>query len=378
MKQQKSKPTKASFKDLVLKELEQRQQQNLPCPSRNAVEQLWVVLGPKAHLSLDSQVPISFAKVRDGIVTSGMAEGAISQQLDLLRGVLRKLVHQGLRPECVEALSHFRRGTRKPEAPTLQQSELKIILCSLATQVETFCVLVWIALSGALQLVSAVFLEFANVDWSTGIITYQCPKTGRLVRFGVLPPLMDLLRRRKERMGPDAVYVFPELIFTESELETRKCNTVRWEQIPYAVRVRATLKANQVIANGLNLCGLQRPGLTYKCFRLHQISVWAAAGVRLKTTMWMCGHMDEPLHTLCEIPLEPEVLQIRDITWKYLQAVQQDLPCGIPATAYEIQESLRTHYAQLSAEIARLANSHQELVLLCRHLAASRSLPKAA
>jgi hypothetical protein len=95
-----------------------------------------------------------------------------------------------------------------------------------------------------------------------------------------------------------------------------------------------------LVSSFFKSCGLKEQWLTYKTFRSHQISFLAAVGINRATRMRMCGHSHEELHKRFEKPLESELMKAGDITWKYLQAVQENRPFSLPATAYDVQECL--------------------------------------
>jgi hypothetical protein len=400
MKQQKTKLTNRSFRHHFLGEMERMKQQGLRCPSDPVVDCLFTILGPQAQLPPDSQTPASFAGVRASVINSGLAENLIFQQLNLLRRILRRLVPMGLKPECIDALAWVRTASRRSGIPELQKSSVKTVMQRLTTQLEIIRLLIWIVLSGALQLIDSVCLEFANIDWDTGLICYRRPKSGDTARFAALPPLMVILRERRARFGPNAKYVMPELMFTQVELKDPECNTIRWETIPHLVLARASAKAISLISEFFKHCGLEGGALNYKSLRAHLISFWAGIGIRSKTRMRMCGRHDETSHNRLDVPLDTEILAARDITWKYLQALLEDGSFEYPTTAYAVQESLRhisegvrndikasvdqlqgnvgVEFSRMNGQLERLAECVQKLADQNHRLLAGISLPASA
>lgn len=375
-------------------------QQGLRCPSDPVVDRFFSALGAEAKLSPDRQTPASFAKVRAGIINSGPAENLIFQQLHLVRRVLRRLVPMGLMPECIDALVWVRAAACRSGIPELQKSSVKMVIQRLTTQIETIRLLIWIFVSGALQLIDAVVLEFTNIDWDTGLISYRRTKSGEIVRFAALPPLMEILRERRSRFGPDATYVIPELMFTQADHKDPKCNTIRWERIPPQVLARASAKASQLLSEFFKDCGLEGGALNYKALRAHLISLWAGVGIRSKTRMRMCGHRVEMWHNRFDEPLDTEILAARDVTWNYLQAVLEDRSFAYPTTSYAVQESLRhisegvrddikesvdqlqgkvgIEFSRLNEQLERLAECLQKLADGNHRLLAGISLPASA
>jgi integrase len=363
MKQSK-KLKKESFKALILALLKERIKQNRhrnPVAYDPVLNGLWKVLGPEAQLPADQQKVASFERVHANILDSGLAESSARFHAVLLRTILREAIPHGLNPGCITALSNSQHRAPRESVVSLQKSHLKTILEHLQFQLETLRLLIWIALSGGSQIVDAVLLRFSHVDWNTGIISYPRTKTGQVVEFAALPPLMELLSQRRARLGPQAVFVMPELVFAEDELKSPNCNTTRLEEVPLNVAMRAAAKGMNLVSSFLKSCGLKEQGLTYKSFRSHQISFLAAAGIQRATRMRMCGHSQEELHKRFEKPLESEILNARNITWKYLQAVQEDRPFSLPATAYDVQECLNnlpdTIRDAIRADLSGLHNS---------------------
>lgn len=211
-----NKKQQVSFKALILAILKEKIRQNKlrdPRAYQAALDSLWKVLGPEAELPTDQQKSALFAQVHATLLVSGLSETTARLQTALLRGLLRETITHGLNPACVAALSISKHRAPKESVVSFQKPHLKIILEHLQFQSETLRLLIWIALSGGCQIVDAVLLRFSHIDWNTGIISYPRTKTGQVAEFAALPPLMEILSQRRAQLGPQAVFVMPELIF---------------------------------------------------------------------------------------------------------------------------------------------------------------------
>jgi len=186
------------------------------------------------------------------------------------------------------------------------------------------------------------------------LISYRRIKTGEAIEFCALPPLLALLKQRWARMGPDAVFVLPELIFKVKDLKDPTCNTEAWEgfkawkdmRAPHSDVVRGASNGAREMTAFLKLCGIKSEGITHKSFRKHNISFWASIGIKLKTRMRMAGHSKEEAHYRYDVPAEFEIMRAKEITWRYYQAIMKDEDFFVPTTPYDMYESLMAHWAK--------------------------------
>jgi anaerobic ribonucleoside-triphosphate reductase len=341
-------PTR-SFKEDVIEEIaawKDRQQLRNPDNYDSAFNHVWEVLGNEANKNTKGQSPKSFAKLRVHWLESGLSTRTIQLYAKHTREILTKLVHKrGLKPECVDELKNIRRqGVSEASGEAFRQSHLKIILELVRIQSELIQILVWIGLSGGPQIVDAVFLPLIGVDWESGLITYRRVKTNEIIQFAALPPLLELLKRRRDRFGPGAVYALPELIFMVEEIKDPKCNHVNWAKVPQDVAVRGAANGIKAINEFLTACKIKTKEITYKSFRKGNISFWASIGIKLKTRMRMAGHTREEAHNRYDTPSEPEILQASKITWDYLEAIREGRPFFIPTGPYDIYKTMEKHW----------------------------------
>lgn len=319
-----------------------------------ALDRMCTTLGPSANLPPTGFKPADFVPVREHLLNSGLAPATIEVLAGRLRQFLSELVPHGLDPACI-AVFRDRRFTTIPLHPVepAQRSHLKVILDRLQSQLELLQLLIWILLSGATPLLDAVLLEFSDIDWNTSLIRLSRRKSGMPMAFAALAPLMELLKERRKRLGPNAVYVFPELIFTQAELRDPSCNGTRLNGDSQTAARRAAEKARKLLADFVVACGLPPTSANYKSVRAHMTSFWASILTRRATMARVTGCMSEcdgPFH----VPVDAEIQRLRDITWNYLQAIRNDQPCFLPTSYYDIYEALMAELRKIQGEIAKV------------------------
>jgi hypothetical protein len=217
---------------------------------------------------------------------------------------------------------------RPPEL--IRKSQLKVLLHKVREQTETVQILFWLVMSGAIQLMDAVMLKFSSLDLESGLISYNRFKSGTSVHFGAVPPLIELLKQRRQRLGLEAVYVFPELM--KSTKQTPH-STEDPDDIPRPVARQAGAKATNVLKGFFHACGMPET-ISYRTLRLHQISFLLACGIRETTMQKMWGCRIELFHHPALPPVEDEILQVRDSIWNYLESIMQNRPCAIPVSEF--------------------------------------------
>lgn len=195
----------------------------------------------------------------------------------------------------------------------LDTSHLKLILESLCQQPKAIQILIWICLSRPLWLLDAIFLRFSNINWDTGLIHCKRVKTGESVDFFALPPLLTLLHERSARLGPSAVYVFPELIFDEAELLDPLCNRSDWVVVPISVAQRAVMNGSAQIKSYFRKIGIKDRCITYKSLRRHMVLVLVSLGV--------LGELPAAIGSGAQLPHEAEILSAKELTWLYLRLI---------------------------------------------------------
>jgi len=357
MKKQKTTPVNSLKEFADIKREELRLSGKLPNGLDHSLVRMCMAMGPMANLPPKQLTPANFVRVREQLLDSGLASATIRKCAGGMRQFLSELVPHGLDPACVAVFRAIRLGPVAPcQYGPAQRSHLKIILDALQSQLELLQLLIWIILSGAPPIRDTVMLEFAAINWKTGLIRRSGRIGGRKVVFGALPPLLDLLKKRRKRVGPEAVYVFPELIFAPAELGNSQCNCARLRGVngdsQRAARDGAQ-KAIRLVADFIVSCGLPLASVNYKSFRAHVISLWASIGMRPGTVAGITGWPTE-LDGPYQVPTEFEIERLREITWKYLEAIRNDQPFFVPTSNYDIYDALMEELRKIQGEIARL------------------------
>jgi hypothetical protein len=321
---------------------------------RSSLKWAWEVMGTHADLPPKCQQKATFTRIRNKLVDGVLAQATKELYSKNIRLVLSRVA--GLDPEFLTELQNLPKTEVVTEASgdPFQRSHFKIMFELINTMKETIQILFWIGASGGPQIVDTVFVPFWAINWTTGLISYRRIKTGEPIEFCALPPLLVLLRKRWDRMGPDAVYVLPELIFKVRDLKNPACNTKGWNgfvtwkdmKVPQHDAVRGAAHGSREMTVFLKHCGIKAEGITHKSFRKHNISFWASIGIKLKTRMRMAGHSDEESHYRYDVPAEFEIIRAKDITWRYYQSIMEGEDFWIPTTPYDMYESLMAHWAK--------------------------------
>lgn len=306
-------------------------------------------------LSPKKQKKSYFTRIRDLFIDGQLSQRTMELYSKTIREILRMV--PGLDPACIAELENLPKKEDITEASgdPFQQSHLAVMFKLIDTVTEIVQILFWIGASGGPQIVDTVFLPFWGIDWVTGLISYRRVKTGERIEFCALPPLLGLLKKRRDRLGPNAVYVLPELIFKKNDLRDPECNQegwhviAKWKKVPKKVADRGAGNGAKQMTDFLKLCGIKTKGLTYKSFRKHNISFWASIGIKLKTRMRMAGHSKESAHYRYDVPAAFEIIRAKDITWRYYQAIMKSEEFFIPTTPFDIYEALMDHWKQFPA-----------------------------
>jgi hypothetical protein len=321
---------------------------------KSALNWLWTQLKDKADLPPRSQKVSSFTAVRNAFLDGPLKQRTVELYSKLIREVLSRI--EDLNPKCVAELDKMphKDGAVEASGDAFTKSHFKIMFKLVGTVIESVQLLFWIGTSGGPQIVDTVFLPFWAIDWTTGMIRYFRVKTGERIEFRALPPLLELLRKRLERLGPDAVYVLPEVIFLKRDLKDPGCNLKGWrgfkgwgKKVPKEAADRGADNGTRLMSAFLKQCGIKTDAITHKSFRKHNISFWASIGIKLKTRMRMAGHIKESSHNRYDVPAEFEIIRAAKITWRYYQAIMNDQEFFIPTTTYDIYEAFMTHWNKL-------------------------------
>jgi hypothetical protein len=387
--------------DCELEKYAKRQRLSSTKNHRSATRWMWRCMKKRADLDPKDQKEKYFEEVREALLDSTLSQRSVELYAKRIREYLTLLIPFGLDKACIAVFENMPKKADSEDrgGEPFSRTHLQVLFGFLATACELIQILVWIGLSGAPQIIDAVFLPFAAINWKTGIIYYRRVKTGEKIKFCAMPPLLRLLRRRRQRLGPNAVYVLPELIFTQAEQRIQKiafaskdacyseaassqnpfCNTAEWlkdwkvwEKVPDKTKTRASNYGMVRIAAFLTHCGIKThcglptDDLTFKSFRQHHISFWSSLGIKLAVRMLMAGHTKKDTHGTYDIATDDELIQAKNITWRYLKAVKKGKPFFVPTSQYEIYLVLMKKW-NVFPEIMR-AMVAQELKGTCEQL----------
>lgn len=327
---------------------------------KSVTQVLWRALGEHADLPTKELKPKYFVPMRELLISGEYAQGTVEIYGKNLREMLRWMEQKGLDPQCVLEVTNLPRvGIKESGDDVFQRGHLGVMFKHEAEQDDTTRILFWIGLSGGPQMVDAVFLPIQSVDLNTGFVSYNRVKTGEVVQYCALPPLIELLRKRKEALGPGAAYFLPELIYNKKHLKKPGCNKELFEKLPERYKQKGSHNGGLVMRRFLNACGIESEELSYKSFRKHNISFWASIGIKLKVRMRMAGHNQETTHHRYDCASEMEINRASQLTWEYLQSVRDGREFFVPTTPYDMYQGLLKHWAQIP-DVVR-ATMHSEL-----------------
>jgi hypothetical protein len=320
----------------------------------SAFNWLWEQMKDKADLPPRLQKVLNFTKVRDAFLDGPLAQRTVELYSKVIREVLRRILDLDLK--CIAELENMPRkdGAAEASGEPFNRSHFQVMFKLIGGTDETTQIIFWVGASGGPQIVDTVFIPFWAIDWTTGMVRYRRVKTGEKIEFRALPPLLALLKQRRERLGPDAVYVLPDVIFLKRDQKDPACNTEAWEgfktwdkeKVPNDAAIRGSNYGTMIMTAFLKQCGIKTPDLTQKSFRKHNISFWASIGIKLKTRMRMAGHSKESSHHLYDVPAEFEIIRAADITWRYYQSIMKGEEFFIPTTTYDIYEALMAQWTK--------------------------------
>jgi hypothetical protein len=350
-----------------------------------ALKWAWGAMGPHADVPPKHQRKAYFTKLRDKLVDGDLARRTRDLYSKNLRLILSQL--PDLDPDFLEELANLPRlGTlSKGSGDAFQRSDFEVMFARIAAEDATVQGMVWVGLSGGPQIVDTVFLPFSAVNWHTGRIRYKRIKTQEDIEFYALPPLLDWLKARRALLGQNAVFIFPELIFSGKDLSSPECNTPAWDgfkawknmEVPQLFVVRAANYGFQRITDFFKRCGIKAAGISHKSFRKHNISFWTSIGIKLSTRMLMAGHSKLEAHLRYDVPADFELIRSRDILWDYYQSIMAGKSFFIPTTPYDLYAAMKDENAQLREQLnlqgAQLQAVMQKLdVLVQLHVAGGK------
>jgi hypothetical protein len=319
-----------------------------------AFKWLWKQMKDRADLPPRLQKVRFFTQVRNALLDGPLAQSTVDLYSKGIREILRRI--PDLDERCIAELENLphKDGMAEANGEPFNRSHFQEMFKRIGDADETTQIIFWIGASGGPQIVDTVFLPLSAVDWISGMVRYRRVKTGERIEFRALPPLLELLKKRRENLGTDAVYFLPEVIFLQTEQKDPACNTKGWDgfktwikgKVPNDDAVRGSGNGTRIMAGFLTECKIKTTNLTHKSFRKHSISFWASLGIKLKTRMRMAGHSKEESHNRYDVPAEFEIMRASEITWKYYQAIMRGEDFYIPTTTYDIYEAIMTQWSK--------------------------------
>ena len=332
-----------------------------PTPIRQGAKYILSGLKKHAHDEVPDQKPCYWAKCREWLIDkSNLSANTLETYTKGAREVLKRyLVGLGLNPDCIEQVERLPiaaiAAADNSEAAGLPFSrpQLEIIFEKESAQSDTVRLLTWLGASGGLQIGDATFFRLEYYDPITRMVRGRRVKTKAIYEFKALPPLHELLVKRRAELGEKAVYALPELIFTREQRRDPECNTVPWDDVPADYMEGAASCAGTKVAEFLEQCGIKCPELTQKSWRKLLISVWASLGLREKVRMRMAGHRALEEHIRYDTPAHFEMGRTADVVWRMFCAIKAKKPFFIPTTVFDVYDALHEELERLPEIIAQ-------------------------
>lgn len=153
--------------------------------------------------------------------------------------------------------------------------------------------LFWLGANGSQHWREVVFLKRREAKaWREQQRLGNRVKTGTAFMSFVWPEVFTSLQALKGE--DDDVYVFPELVFTKEELEDTTRN--KKELTPAEEASRAEMvkrRAAEVFDAWLKICGVKRPGISYRSFRYYNAGLTHSIKYATRTLLDYFGWADE-------------------------------------------------------------------------------------
>ena len=315
-------------------------------------------LGELAQHEPEELDPVDYVKVREKL-DQDIPDASRRQVAGMIRRLTRELIQRGLPPGCLHHLNSVQ-GKSQNEASgrPFEGSHIRQMMVQLPHEPEVIKGMVYIGLSGGPQVIDVGTLEHDEINRENGMVRRNRIKVDDAkVEFALLPCALEWVRSRYKE---GEIYVFPELMFRESELKDPNCNR---EAVPLD-----KTRTKHISKKGIDLFNafLRRAGITsreysFKSFRQQVVSLLSSQGIKEKVRMRVTGHQVSWSHTRYDFPAEWEFLRVRDILDRNLKAICEGKEVRYILSLGEVVDELECLMRQESALAeARAQQRHSE------------------
>jgi hypothetical protein len=315
-------------------------------------------LGELAQLEPEELDPVDYVKVREKL-DQEIPDASRRQVAGMIRRLTRELIQRGLPSGCLHHLDNVQ-GKSQNEASgrPFEGSHIRQMMVQLPHEPEVIKGMVYIGLSGGPQVIDVGTLEHDEINRENGMVRRNRIKVDDAkVEFALLPCALEWVRSRYKEGD---IYVFPELMFRESELKNPNCNR---EAVPLD-----KTRTKHISKKGIDLFNafLRRAGITsreysFKSFRQQVVSLLSSQGIKEKVRMRVTGHQVPWSHTRYDFPAEWEFLKVRDILDRNLKAICEGKEVRYILSLGEVVDELECLMRQESALAeARAQQRHSE------------------
>jgi hypothetical protein len=321
-------------------------------------------LGKRVFLRPDEVDDLDWSKVRENL-DNEVKDGSRRNVAGMVRRLTKELTLRGLPQECMHRLSNVA-GKSQNEASGLpfEATHIRRMRDRLRTGEESTLIrgLTLIGLSAGPQMIDTATLESAEIDLETGRVRRKrIKKKDAIVEFMLLPEALQWVR---ERYRPGDIYVFPELVFKQSELKKTDCNKNRVD-LDQSRKNRISREGSELFSGFLERAGIVGEDYSYKSFRQHVVSFLSSLGVKEKLRMRMVGHQISYSHARYDFPAQWEFCRVRDILERNLNAIDGGREVRYILSLSEVVDSLEASMrAEFAQAEARAQARHTEDVIL--------------
>jgi hypothetical protein len=297
-------------------------------------------------------------KVRERL-DKDVADSSRRQKAGMVRRLTRELIHRGLPRACLHHLDNVQgKSQNEASGEPFSAEHISQMLAQLPQEPEFIKGMVYLGLSGGPQMIDVGTLEQNEINRETGMVRRKRIKVDDAkVEFALLPCALEWFRSRYKEGD---IYVFPELVFREDELQDPNCNRK-------PVLLDGSRK-KYIRTKGINLFNefLTRAGITsqevsFKSFRQHLVSLLSSQGVKEKLRMRITGHQVSWSHTRYDFPAEWEFFKARDILDQNLTAIREGKKMRYVLSHGEVLDELESLMRQeFALADARAQQRHNE------------------
>jgi len=282
-------------------------------------------------------------EVYNAFINSGLSVNTMRQYAHWLALLTAGLLWHGLDPSCGDIFANFDDAFQREAAGVACSYEsIQDMLRELGTQPFAVQFTFWCEFSGAPGLADLIFVQHTDIDRDTGKVILARQGTLTAAQFLLLRDGLEVYRSRKCKKG--AVYVMPEVVFSQEELARPDCNLRSVERTRQRVR-EAGLRMRRMLEEFLRQAGSPLTAQEFaagmrKEFVAHLLSM-AGRKIVIAQMLGVTLGALEP----CNFPAEWELAAVRNIIEQHLA----DIRAGVQGRRLVTRTQVLEEFSKLLA-----------------------------